>query len=116
VAQMPRMRTQLVGARTVAQALVSLATGPEAADTPILEIAGPREESLAGAAELLVARRGDRLKVEEVAYADDPDMVEWAEGALLPGPDAVLAGPTFEEWLDGESGSTKRPIGSTLTV
>jgi hypothetical protein len=24
-------------------------------------------------------------------------------GALLPGPDATLAGPTFEEWLDSTS-------------
>jgi hypothetical protein len=25
--------------------------------------------------------------------------VLYAEGAVLPGPDATLTGPTFEEWL-----------------
>jgi uncharacterized protein YbjT (DUF2867 family) len=116
VAFIPRMRTQLVGARTVAQALSSLATGPDATDAPTLEIAGPREETLADAARLLAARRGDELRVEEALDEDDPDAVLWANGALLPGPDAVLAGPTFEEWLDDENGPTARPIGSTLTV
>jgi hypothetical protein len=31
---------------------------------------------------------------------DDPDRDLNVNGALLPGPDATLAGPTFEEWLD----------------
>ena len=31
---------------------------------------------------------------------DDPDAEANANGALLPGPDAILAGPTFEEWLE----------------
>lgn len=31
---------------------------------------------------------------------DDPDHDLYETDALLPGPDAVLAGPTFEEWLD----------------
>jgi hypothetical protein len=50
VIQVPRMRTQLVAARTVAQTLAEI----------------------------------------EV----------YESGALLPGPGAILAGPTFEEWLD----------------
>src|SRR5436190_6245671 len=53
VSYVPQMRTQLVAARTVAQALADLATDPASAPTsgsagfPIPEIAGPREESLA---------------------------------------------------------------------
>ena len=27
----------------------------------------------------------------------------YESGALLPGPDAILAGPTFEQWLDSAS-------------
>jgi uncharacterized protein YbjT (DUF2867 family) len=97
------MRTQLVSARTVAEALVELATAPDpefdAAETT--EVAGPREERLVEAARLLVARRGESLRVEESpSDPSDPDSVRYANGAALPGPDATLAGPTFEEWLD----------------
>lgn len=104
VAQLPQMRTQLVAARAVAEALVDLATAPEwapiPADAPLAEIAGPREESLVDAATLLIARRGDALKIEGVSYPDDADAQLAETGGLLPGPHATLAGPTFEEWLD----------------
>jgi uncharacterized protein YbjT (DUF2867 family) len=96
------LRTQLVAARTVAEALVDLATAPdaefEAAETT--EIAGPREYRLAEAARLLAERRGDGLRVEETSDPSDPDSERYANGAALPGPNAKLAGPTFEEWLD----------------
>ncbi len=106
VSYVPKMRTQLVAARTVAQALADLATGPESAPppgssgTPILEIAGPREESLVDMAKLLAARRGEPVRIEGVSDPADPDRDLYETGALLPGPDATLAGPTFEEWLD----------------
>jgi uncharacterized protein YbjT (DUF2867 family) len=97
-----KMRTQLVSARTVAEALVDLATASdaefEAAETT--EVAGPREERLVDAARLLAARRGDGLRVEETSDPSDPDSERYANGAALPGPDAKLAGPTFEEWLE----------------
>jgi uncharacterized protein YbjT (DUF2867 family) len=97
-----KMRTQLVSARTVAEALVELATAPDpefdAAETT--EIAGPREERLVEAARLLAARRGEGLRVEETSDPSDPDSERYANGAALPGPDAKLAGPSFEEWLD----------------
>ena len=51
-------------------------------------------------ARLLVSRQGQPLKVEGVTDRDDPDHELYENGDLLPGPDAVLAGPTFEEWLD----------------
>ena len=59
VSYVPKMRTQLVAARTVAEALADLVDAPEPAlasgsDRPILEIAGPREESLVEMARLLV--------------------------------------------------------------
>jgi uncharacterized protein YbjT (DUF2867 family) len=107
VSHVPRMRTQLVAARTVARALADLAAGPEAAfdRTPFPEIAGPREESLVEMAALLVSRHGDPLRIEGVGDPEDPDTVLYETGAHLPGPHATLAGPTFEEWLDSQEGS-----------
>lgn len=92
VSYVPKMRTQLVAARTVAEALADLALEP--APGPILEIAGPREESMVEAARLLAARRGDPVRIEGVTWDE-----RYEEGAALPGPDATLAGPTFEDWL-----------------
>jgi uncharacterized protein YbjT (DUF2867 family) len=105
VSYVPKMRTQPVAARTVAEALADLATGPESAPAPgapIPEIAGRREESLVELAKLLVARRGDRVRIEGMTDPGDPDRELYETGALLPGPDATRAGPTFEEWLDAE--------------
>jgi uncharacterized protein YbjT (DUF2867 family) len=100
VAYVWRMRTQLVAARTVAEALVELATEnkpvPATGAGPIWEIAGPREERLVEAARRLAARNGDPVRVEEV---DAPDPL-FETGGSLPGPDAVLAGPTFDEWME----------------
>jgi uncharacterized protein YbjT (DUF2867 family) len=101
VAYVPRMRTQLVAARTVAEALADLATESQWSGPTYSEIAGPREERLAAMATLLVSRRGYPLKVEEVSDPADPGRELNESGALLPGPDAILAGPTFEEWLEG---------------
>jgi uncharacterized protein YbjT (DUF2867 family) len=104
VIYVPQMRTQLVAARTVAEALAELANGStpafETSGATIPEIAGPREESLVDVAKLLAARRGDSVRIEGVSDADDPEQALYASGALLPGPYAVLAGPTFEQWLD----------------
>ena len=102
VCYLPPMRTQLVAARTVAEALAALAVAPQsaAAGEPVSEIAGPREEYLPDMAALLAARRGDVVKIEAASNPADPDDALNSSGALLPGPDATLAGPTFEEWLD----------------
>jgi uncharacterized protein YbjT (DUF2867 family) len=104
VSYVPRMRTQLVAARTVAQALADLATDPRSAPAPagepVLEIAGPRAENLVDIATRLAARRSDRLRIEGVSNAADPDLALYETGALLPGPNATLAGPTFDEWLE----------------
>ena len=104
VIYVPEMRTQLVAARTVAEALADLANGSapasDASAGAIPEIAGPREESLADVARLVAARRGDSVRIEVVSDPDDAEQVLYASGALLPGPGAVLAGPTFDQWLD----------------
>jgi uncharacterized protein YbjT (DUF2867 family) len=97
VSYLPKMRTQLVAARSVAEALVDVAT--DSAAPSMSEIAGPREENLVEAAGLLVARRGDPVRIEERSDPADPESRLYEAGALLPGPGAKLAGPTFEEWV-----------------
>ncbi|MEU4085225.1 SDR family oxidoreductase [Streptomyces aureus] len=98
----PKMRTQLVAARAVAEALVELAEAEEApgARAPFPEIAGPREESLEGAARLLMARRDPAVKVVAVSDPANPERDLFENGGLLPGPDARLAGPAFAEWVE----------------
>lgn len=101
VAYLPKMRTQLVAARTVAEELARMATdaaAPASNGHPV-EVAGPKEEALAEAARRLVARRGEALRIEAVTNPSDPDAALYEEGALLPGPGAILDGPTFDEWL-----------------
>ncbi|MUN38303.1 SDR family oxidoreductase [Actinomadura litoris] len=100
VSHVPSTRVQPVAARTVAEALADLATAPGAEDAPpISNIAGPREEDLVDMAARLAARRGDPPRVEGVERPGDPDFELVKTGVLLAGPDTVLAGPTFEEWL-----------------
>jgi uncharacterized protein YbjT (DUF2867 family) len=102
VSNLPPMRTQLVAARTVAEELVRLATAPGGASNgaPFTEIAGPREERLVEVARLLVERRGESLRIEVGGPLAEADGELYEAGALLPGPDATLAGPMFEEWLE----------------
>jgi uncharacterized protein YbjT (DUF2867 family) len=97
VAYVPEMRIQPVAARTVAEALADLATSSTPPPAKIPEIAGPREESFVELARKLVAHRGDPVRVERVSYPDEAELYEG--GALLPSAHAVLAGPTFDEWL-----------------
>jgi hypothetical protein len=107
VSYVPKMRTQLVAARTVAEALADLAYGSRpcsgSSAPPFPEIAGPQEEDLVDIAKLLAARRGGPLRIEGVSIPADPDDDLYEAGALLPRPGATLAGPTFEAWLDSTS-------------
>jgi len=91
------MRTQLVAARTVAEALADVAT---AKVDRLDEVAGPREESLVECARLLAAHRAEVVRIEAVSNPSDPDNGLYMSGGLLPGAGARLAGPTFEQWLD----------------
>jgi uncharacterized protein YbjT (DUF2867 family) len=101
-AYVPAMHTQLVAARTVAEAAADLVAGSSTAGSgsAIPEIAGPRVESLIDAARLVAARRSQPESVAEASDPDDPDRDRFAGDGLLPGPNATLAGPTFEEWLE----------------
>ena len=100
VIYLPKMRTQIVAARTVAEALAALALSDEPEGERPAEIAGPSEEYLPDLAQLVVAKHGEQVKIEAVSHPDDPDDVLGENGGLLPGPHARLAGPTFAEWLN----------------
>ncbi len=43
------------------------------------------------------------MSLEEQARRLNSSSHLYRNGALLPGPQATLAGPTFEEWLDSTS-------------
>ena len=99
VVYLPKMRTQIVAARTVAEALAGLALSDDPEGERPDEIAGPREEYLPDLAKLLAAKRGDAVTIEAVTNPADPDDALNYNGGLLPSPHATLAGPTFAEWL-----------------
>lgn len=106
VVYLPRMRTQPVAPRNVAEALADLATAGDA-DGPapgfVTEIAGPRVENLVDLAAMLAAKRGDPVRVEGVSDPTNPDTALYESDELRAGPDAIIAGPSFAEWLETSS-------------
>lgn len=102
VAYVAKMRVQPAAARAVAEVLADLALDPESTKPglPPVEIAGPQEENLVDLAIELMAKRGDPVQIQGASDPSDPDTHLNESGALLPGPHAVVVGPTFEQWLD----------------
>lgn len=86
------MLSQPVAVAEIARVLLQLATGER--QDAVLELAGPRQERIAELARRVVARRHEGLTV---VPRDVPDSIN--DGALLPGPGAVIAGPSFDDWL-----------------
>lgn len=84
--------SQPVAVDEIATVLLALATGDR--DDDVVELAGPQREHIVELARRVVAMRGEDLTV---IARDVPDPMR--EGALLPGPGALIAGPTFDEWL-----------------
>ncbi len=64
------------------------------------------------------AAAASSLMIEELSNPEDPDHELNERGGLLPGPDATLAGPTFEEWLGAfaSPGSQSSPTESTAVA
>jgi uncharacterized protein YbjT (DUF2867 family) len=83
--------TRPVDTAEVARLLLELATSEDAVDT---ELAGPRVEELVDQVRRLVGLRHEDVVVEAVAAP--PSMTD---GSMLPGPDALVRGPSWEEWL-----------------
>jgi ribonucleotide reductase alpha subunit len=83
----------------VAQPLATQKRETKSETVTVAEGDGERYSTIYDVARLLAARRGDSVRIEEVSDPDDPEQALYASGGLLPGPDAVLAGPTFEQWV-----------------
>ena len=95
VAYVRSMRVRPVAARSVAKVLVQLVGGPPLGRAT--DLGGPEEADLVALAARFVERYGLAMRV--VAVDPDPAV---PFGATLPGPDARLEGPTFDEWLESE--------------
>src|SRR4051794_20414386 len=76
VAYVPGMQTQVVAARTVAEALAELVSDSEPTG-PTLEIAGPRAERLIDLTRLVVGHKGESLQVvESTEYFPEAELYE----------------------------------------
>ena len=77
-----------------AMVAVLLDVASAARDGDLVEVAGPRSEHLAAMSTAFARHQGDEVQVVVGPIGDAV-----SGGILLPSPDAVLVGPTFDEWL-----------------
>lgn len=92
----PRARVQPIAAAEVAARLVGLAAA--GAQGRARDIAGPREERLERMIRAWVRRHGARRPVVPL-NVPGAQMRGLRRGLALPGAQASLVGPTFDEWL-----------------
>lgn len=92
----PEMKTQPVAVEEIAALLVAMAEGAEPRE--YLELAGPRVEDLPDLVRRVVAQRGEQVAVDSVVASRG-----MADGACLPGSDAIIAGPEFATWLEARN-------------
>lgn len=92
----PKMRTQPIAAREVAEHLVSLAEAQPAGRAR--DLGGPREERLVDMVRALARHRGSRAWIPAIPLPGAMGRAQ-RNGSLLPGPDAVLGTQTYSEWL-----------------
>jgi uncharacterized protein YbjT (DUF2867 family) len=88
----PDLVIQPLAVEAMVEVLLDVASG--ARDGDLVEVAGPRSEHLAAMSTAFARQHGDDVQVVAGPIGDAV-----REGILLPGPEAVLVGPTFEEWL-----------------
>lgn len=96
----PKMRTQPIAAREVAERLVELAeVGPSGRVT---DLAGPREESLSDMVKAYARAKGYRGWIPAIALPGETGRRQ-RDGSALPGAGAQLGRETFAEWLAAQS-------------
>lgn len=95
-AQVFDLHVRSIAARSVGAALVGVAEGGP--QVRAQDLGGPQEANLVDLARAFVARRGEQIEV----VADTESMAGVPKDALLPGPEARIEGPTFEQWLASE--------------
>ncbi|WP_282857568.1 SDR family oxidoreductase [Pseudoclavibacter helvolus] len=88
----PEMKSQPVAVAEIAKHLVRLADGR--IDASLVELAGPEAGELTDFVRRVAAAKGVDVEVTGVRAS-----ASMADGACLPGPDAIIAGPGFSEWL-----------------
>ena len=99
VAVVPRSRIQPVAASEVGARLAELAVGPPLGRAR--DLGGPEVHELPDLARRLARARSDRLRVLGVRLPGAAGKAMAGDG-LLPGPDAELRGPTWEQWLSSQ--------------
>jgi len=92
----PKMRTQPVAAREVAERLVGLASDGPAGF--VADFGGPREESLVEMVRGYARARGSKARIPAVPLPGAFGRAQ-RDGRLLPGRDAERGVQTFAEWL-----------------
>ena len=95
VARIIDVPTQPVDTAEIVRLLLELATGAVDGD---VQLAGPQRIGLVDQVRALVERSGSDVRVEP---AEAP--ASMAGGAMLPGPDAVVRGPRWDEWVEHAS-------------
>ncbi|HKD97026.1 MAG TPA: hypothetical protein VKB69_05415 [Micromonosporaceae bacterium] len=88
----PDLLIQPLAVAAMVEVLLDVATGVR--DGDLVEVAGPRAEQLAAMSTAFARRQRDDVRV-----IAGPAGEAVRDGILLPGPGAVLVGPTFDEWL-----------------
>ncbi len=98
VATLPPLLIQPVAADDVAGRLAAIATG-QANVGFAPDFAGPETHDLVDMARRTLRVRGDQRAIR-ASWRGQPFGVEMAGEVLLPGPEAMIASTTFDEWLD----------------
>ena len=103
----PRMTTQPIAAREVADALVTLALGPPLGRAP--DIAGPEQRQMSDMVRALVRVRGEHRLMVPLRLPGAVGRAV-AHGGLLPTSDGPRGSQTFDQWLatNGSSGHAMR--------
>lgn len=112
VSVQPRLSFQSCDHVWVAERLVETAmAGPPPGYLRAPDMAGPERTTLGEAVELVRAAEGKRPARAITLPAVGGVLKAYALGANLPGPDAVIGGPGYREWLRSALTPTPRPSG-----